>query len=52
MRFELITSDGSRWLCKNIYARTQIIMYEHVRKKKKNLFFTLWYRRAILLAEI
>jgi hypothetical protein len=26
-------------------------MYEHVNKKKKNLFFTLWYRGPILLAE-
>jgi hypothetical protein len=52
MHFELFESDGSRWLCKNIYARTQIIMYEHVGKKKKNLFFTLWYRGAILLAEM
>jgi hypothetical protein len=36
MRFELFESDGSRWLCKNIYARTERIMYEHVGKKKKN----------------
>jgi hypothetical protein len=51
MRFESFESDGSRWLCKNSYARTQIIMYEHV-GKKKNLFFTLWYWGAILLAEM
>jgi hypothetical protein len=49
MRFELFESDGSRWLCKNVYARTQIMMYEHV-GKKNNLFSTLWYRGAILLA--
>jgi hypothetical protein len=36
MRFESFESDGSRWLCKNIYAMTQIIMYEHVGKKKNN----------------
>jgi hypothetical protein len=42
MRIELFESNGSRWLCKNIYARTQIIMYENVGKKKKNNeFFTL-----------
>jgi hypothetical protein len=52
MHFELFESEGSRWLCNNIYARTQIIMYEHVGKKKNNLFFTLWYRGAILLAEM
>jgi hypothetical protein len=52
MRFESFESDGSRWLCKNIYARTQTIMYEHVGKKKNNLFSTLWYRGAILLAEM
>jgi hypothetical protein len=53
MRFELFENDGSRWLCKKINARTQLIMYEHVGKKKKNyLFFTLWYRGAILLAEM
>jgi hypothetical protein len=52
MGFELFESDGSRWLCKNIYARAKKIMYEHVGKIKKNLFFTLWYRGAILLAEI
>jgi hypothetical protein len=49
MRFE---SEGSRWLCKSFYARTQIILYVHVGKKKKNLFFTLWYKGAILLAEM
>jgi hypothetical protein len=40
MRFELFDNDGSRWLCKNIYARTQLIMYEHVgkRKKKKKIY--------------
>jgi hypothetical protein len=27
-------------------------MYEHFGKKKKNLFPTLWYRGAILLAEM
>jgi hypothetical protein len=52
MHFESFESDGSRWLCKHIYARTQIIMYEHVAKKKRNLFFTLWYKGAILLAEM
>jgi hypothetical protein len=52
MRFELFEFDGSRWLCKNSYARTQVIMYEHFGKKKKNLFPTLWYRGAILLAEM
>jgi hypothetical protein len=52
MRFESFESDSSRWLCNNIYARTQIIMDEHVGKKKKNLFFTLWYKGVILLAEI
>jgi hypothetical protein len=53
MRFESFESDGSRWLCKNIYARTQIIIYELVgKKKKKNLFFTLWDRGVILLAEM
>jgi hypothetical protein len=52
MRFESFESDGSRWLCKNIYARTQTIMYEHIGKKKNNLFFTLWYRGAFLLAEM
>jgi hypothetical protein len=30
----------------------QTIMYELVGKKKKNLFYTLWYRGAILLAEM
>jgi hypothetical protein len=52
MRFDSFESDGSRWLCRNIYARTQIIMYENVGKKKNNLFFTLWYRELILLAEM
>jgi hypothetical protein len=27
-------------------------MYEHDGKKKKKLFFTLWYKGAILLAEM
>jgi hypothetical protein len=27
-------------------------MYEQVGKKKNNLFFTVWYRGAILLAEM
>jgi hypothetical protein len=44
MRFESFERYGSRWLCKNNNARTQIIMYEHDGKKKKNLFFTLWDR--------
>jgi hypothetical protein len=52
MRFESFESEGSRWLCKNIYAKTQIIMYGHVAKKNNNLFFTLWYSGAILLAEM
>jgi hypothetical protein len=52
MRFELFESDGSRWLCNNISARTQIIMYEHVGKKKNILFFTLWYKGAIVWAEM
>jgi hypothetical protein len=42
MRFDLFESDGTRWLCRNLYTlytRTQILMYEHVGKKKKNLFF-------------
>jgi hypothetical protein len=52
MRFESFESEGSRWLCKNIHARTQIMMYEHVGKKNNNLFFTLWYRGVILLAEM
>jgi hypothetical protein len=34
--FELFESDGSRWLCNNLNARTERIMYEHVGKKKKN----------------
>jgi hypothetical protein len=51
MRFELFESDGSK-LCKNIYARTQIITYDHVRKNNNNFFFTLWHRGAILLAEM
>lgn len=46
MRFELFENDGSRWLCKNIYARTQMIMQEHDEKKNKN------NREAILLAEM
>jgi hypothetical protein len=52
MRFELFESEGSRWLCKSTNARPQKIMHEHVGKKKKNVFFTLWYRRAFLLAEM
>jgi hypothetical protein len=52
MRFELFESVGSRWLCTNIFAWTQRIMYELVGKKKNNLFSTLWYRGAILLAEM
>jgi hypothetical protein len=52
MFFELFEIDGSRWLCKNISARTQMIMYEHVGKKPNNLFFNLWYRGTILLAEM
>jgi hypothetical protein len=55
MHFELFESDGSRWLCKNSYANyagTQMIMYEHVGKKKKKKLFNLWYKGAILLAEI
>jgi hypothetical protein len=32
--YESFESDASRWLCKNIYARTQVIIYEHVGKKK------------------
>jgi hypothetical protein len=52
MRFELFESDGSRWICKNIYVMTKILMYEHVGKKKNNSFITLWYRGAILLAEM
>jgi hypothetical protein len=53
MSFELFESDGSRWLYRNIYATAQTTMY--VGKKKKKSFFTLWalwYRGAILLAEI
>jgi hypothetical protein len=49
---ESFESDGSRWLCKNIFARTQIILYDHVGEKRKNLFFILWYKGAILLAEM
>jgi hypothetical protein len=52
MRFESFESDGSRWLCKNINARTQMIMYQHGGKKNNNLSSTLWYRGAILLAEM
>jgi hypothetical protein len=52
MLFESFESDGIRWLCKNIYARTQIMMSENVGKKKNNLFSTLWYRGAILLVVI
>jgi hypothetical protein len=52
MSFESFESGGSRWLCKNKNAGTQIIMCEHFGKKKKNLFSTLWYRGAILLAEM
>jgi hypothetical protein len=54
MRFESFESDSSRWLCKNIYAWTQIMMYTNVGKKNNNnkVFFTLWYRGAILLAEM
>jgi hypothetical protein len=32
--------------------KTQRIMYEHFGKKENNLFFTLWYRVAILLVEM
>jgi hypothetical protein len=35
MRFELFESDGSRWLCMNIFSRTERIMHDHVGKKKK-----------------
>jgi hypothetical protein len=52
MRFESFESYGSRWLCKNIDDRTQVIMYELVGKKKSNVFSTLWDRGAILLAEM
>jgi hypothetical protein len=52
MRFESFESDGSRWLCKNINGRIQIIIYEHLGKKNNNLFFTLWYRGVISLAEM
>jgi hypothetical protein len=54
MRFELFESVGSRWLSKNIYTRTERIMYEHVGNKKKNsiLCGALWYRGSILLADI
>jgi hypothetical protein len=51
MRFESFEKDGSRWLCTNIYARTKIKRQKHVGKNKNNLFSTLWYRGAILLAE-
>jgi hypothetical protein len=51
MRFELFESDGSRWLCKNISARGQRIMYEDVGKKKKILYSVVlgsdWYWGAI-----
>jgi hypothetical protein len=52
MFFELFEIDGSRWLWTNISARTQMIMYEHDGKKTNNLFFNLWYRGTILLAEM
>jgi hypothetical protein len=41
--------DGSVRMCT---VMTQTIMYEYVGKKKNNLFFTLWYRGAILLAKM
>jgi hypothetical protein len=51
MRFESFENDGSRWLCKNTPGH-RLIMFERVGKKKKNLFSTLWYKGAILLAEM
>jgi hypothetical protein len=41
MRFELFESDGSRWLCKNIYAGTQIMMYEMIERRRRRRIYSL-----------